>query len=530
MLKKLFLLTLALMLFTCTALADYQSDYYIPPVANEGQYPVVSDGSVSLSYWMSINASAVSWIANNDENSAWKKFQEVTGVDLKFIHPAVGTEAESFKIMVASGDLPDLIQCSYGTYTGGLPQMYTDGLIVDLKPYLEEYAPQYWEVINHDPDTFRYVQDDDKILGFYRITYDDANPWTRANLRQDWLDEFGMESPVTIADYEAYFDAILANKPGVTPLTINLENAETLMPFTSAFDLLKAFYVEDGVVKNYYNADQLYDFVSLMNKWFQKGYISKDFASLTDTEVMALFDGGMLGMYVGSCDNCAIRTANMDIEVTNARYMRKEADSVVKTEIFVTPATQSWLTVVTTACKDIPAAVAAMNYAYTKEGAETFTFGIEGEHFNYDPVTGIPTFTEFMTNNPNGMTISNVSYVYKCHISSRYSFPDTIGIPTLKSADGTTIDARGLWRGENDPLVNASLRLPAMKLTAAESQERADVMAEVGTYGQEMIYKFVVGTESLDKFEAFQKEIMDMGLRRGLEITQGAYDRFIAIK
>ena len=526
--KRLVALILACLLMVGSAIAetDFEKEYFIPSLIQEGQYPAVTDGSVSLTYWMPIDTRALTYIEDNDGNAAWKLAQETTGIDYKFIHPAAGTATESFNTMMASGELPDLIQMTTeNMYSGGIEKMYNDGAIVDLTPYLEEYAPQYWDEIHHDDTILRQVTCNGKVLGFYKMTFADAQPWVYANIREDWLKEFGMESPATIAEYEAYFDAILANKPGVVPLYVNFNNAEQLMPLLSAFDMLKGFYVDNGVVKNFWNADGLKEFIELMRKWYEKGYITKDFASLTDTEVFAMFDVGTLGMYIGSYETAAIRAADLNIEVSHCRYMRKEKDSKVRTEITNYPVSETLpvVTVVTSACKDVAAAVKALNFNYTKEGALAFTFGMEGDHWNYDETTGIPTFTEFMTKNPDGMTIGHVSYIYKCHIRSGYVFPDNIGIPSTSN----TGKGRGKWVGDNDPNVSSELRLPPIRMLPEDSEERNEIMTEVDSYGTEMLLKYVTGVESMDSFDSFVNEVMDMGLDRALEITQKAYDEFV---
>lgn len=52
-------------------------------------------------------------------------------------------------------------------------------------------------------------------------------------------------------------------------------------------------------------------------------------------------------------------------------------------------------------------------------------------------------------------------------------------------------------------------------------------MTEVDSYGTEMLLKYVTGVESMDSFDSFVNEVMDMGLDRALEITQKAYDEFV---
>ena len=535
MIRKALATTLVLLLaFVNVAMADEFADsFYIPPIVNEGQYPVQSDEPITLSYFVPFEAQALPHITSYKDNVAWKKHQEATGISIDFIHPSTDT-AEAFQLMLASGDLPDIIEMTNPTwYSGGLLAMYNDGIIQDLTPYMEDDAPQYKEVIGYSDTCTRQVTEGGMNLGFYKITYEKTiRPYVRANLREDWLIEFGLQNPVTIADYEAYFDAILLNKPGVTPLHIGFQSQTEIMPLSSAYDLIKSFFVEDGTVKHFWNDDNLYDFLTLMHAWYEKGYISSDFASLTGTEVAALFDSGNLGMYIASCDTCADRTAALEnFSATNARYMRKEADSIVRTETANTPVTETYqvVTVVTTACKNVEAAVQFLNYGYTKEGSMLHTFGEEGVAWVYDPVTGVPNYTDLMVNNPDGWTISHVSWINKIHASSAYVFPDAIGIP-FTANNYSTKSARDLWAGEADPNVNAELRLPPIKLSSEETDERAELMTQVDSYGQEMLFKFIVGTESLDRenFDAYVKKIEGYGLTRALEITQTAYDRFMS--
>ena len=112
------------------------------------------------------------FISSYDENPSYQAVQANTVVDIEFIHPAAGTEVESLQLLLASGELPDMIQVQREDwYSGRLKALYEDGAIIDIAPYLDEYAPQYKEVINHDEVAQRQIIDDGKVYGFYKITY-----------------------------------------------------------------------------------------------------------------------------------------------------------------------------------------------------------------------------------------------------------------------------------------------------------------------------------------------------------------------
>lgn len=67
---------------------------------------------------------------------------------------------------------------------------------------------------------------------------------------------------------------------------------------------------------------------------------------------------------------------------------------------------------------------------------------------------------------------------------------------------------------------------PNMLATADEADRLLFLQADMKTYTKEMIQKFIMGTESLDKYDAFLNQLDAMGLDEVLEIKQAQYDRY----
>lgn len=521
--KKTIALFLAmLMLLSASSAFAEIPGYWNPPSVNEGQYPF-SDETITLTYWTTMNAGAANFISSYDENPAYIKLQEDTGIDLQFEHAVVGMEQDNFNTMIMSAELPDIIllpKTSY--YDGGLKKMYEDGVIIDLTPYLETYAPQYLACVNHSEISQKQIMEGDngEIYGFYRMSHAGYFPYYRMNVRADWLKEFGMTEPTTIAEYEAYLEAVKTQK-GVDPLCMTFGGTgdDLLM---GAFDTVHDYYVKDGKVQYYANTEEYREFLRLMNKWYNNGYISKDFLTLTETEMAAKFDSGTLGMYPQSVDVVYSRVQKLDLEVTNLPYMRKEADSVLHSEKSATPVDPgvACVSVVTSACKNVEAAVAYLNYAYTYEGGLIANWGIEGEAWNWGE-DGLPKFTDLYLNNPDGMTTSNCAYALRCHLGSKYTYADNI----CGLTDEGQVANRSLWN--DDPNVDSALRLPPINLTAEETSERAEYESEFTVYANEMMIKFITGAASLDtEWDKYVDTINSMNLLEAIAITQAAYDRY----
>jgi len=536
--KFLILLCLCVFCFTSAlaveapAYEDAMPGFYKPPVMKEGQYPIEEEG-VKLSYWMEIQGNAVAWIDSYAKNPAYQKAEADTGVEIEYLHPAAGTSKEAFQLLF-SGELPDMIQVrAEHWYNGGLQALYDDGIIIDVTPYLEQYAPQYLEVLNVSDTTRAQCYTDGKVLGFYKITHAPALPYNRVNVNKDWLDEMGVAEPVTIAEYEAYFDWVLANKPDVVPLYIgNLTttSAQMMNLFTGAYDFLYDWYVDRDnpeKVRYWANSPHLKEYLTMMNEWYNKGYLGKDFLALTAAEAQALFDAGKLAAICDSVDATFNRVTALEngFATTNLPYMRKEKDSVLGSGLtdFPVSLTAPFVTVITSSCENVEAAVQYLNYGYTYEGAMPYNFGIENEGFVWGE-DGLPKFTDLMINNPDGMTVSNTSYVLKGHFASRYCYPDNLAHPNVASKKEALAN-RTKWAGDTNE--QNFLQLPPIKLTAEETAERAALMAQVDTYAKEMMLKFIMGAESLDNFDKYLVEVTEYGLAGATAITQAALDRYL---
>jgi len=53
-------------------------------------------------------------------------------------------------------------------------------------------------------------------------------------------------------------------------------------------------------------------------------------------------------------------------------------------------------------------------------------------------------------------------------------------------------------------------------------------MSDVETYVSENIVQFIMGTRSLDQYDAFVQQLKDMGIEQALQIKQNAWNRYIA--
>lgn len=134
------------------------------------------------------------------QNPAIARAEELTGVHAEVNFVVMDAFAEKFNLMIASSEYPDFI--SSGAYVGGCAQAFEDEVIIDITELTETLAHNYMALISQDEITLKSAYDDEsRILGFATISKNAALPTDGLIIRQDWLDDLGLEAPVTYGDY-----------------------------------------------------------------------------------------------------------------------------------------------------------------------------------------------------------------------------------------------------------------------------------------------------------------------------------------
>ena len=108
-------------------------------------YPVANDGQ-TLDIWCPIQAPAAKYITSYNEQEIYTEISKNTGIATNYIHPALGQEKEQLGLLIAGGDLPDIIQIR-DLYSGGASSGVDDGIFYDLTDLVKTYAPDYYALI-----------------------------------------------------------------------------------------------------------------------------------------------------------------------------------------------------------------------------------------------------------------------------------------------------------------------------------------------------------------------------------------------
>lgn len=488
------------------------------------KYPIETEAK--LTYWCDI-PTAVSTVYNNiGETEFAKNLEKATGVKVEYMHPAAGQEKTALSLMIASDQLPDMIEANWLGHGGGASKSIEEEIILELNDLIDENAPNLRKFLEENPEIDKMVKTDDgSYYAFPFIRGDDRLLVSVGNLiRNDWLEELGLDKPETIQELEEVLIAFRDKKGASLPLSFNPgQRSRFLGNFSTSAD----FYLENGKIvygpmtENYKTA------VETMKRWYDMGLLDPNFVSADDTAITSNVLNGKTGVTVntggGGLGTWLDSMKGKDWSMTGMPFTKISEDKNVTYFPVENPYPGYGSVAITTACKNPALAVRWLDYAYGEEGNVLFNFGTEGVSF--EKTDDGYKYTETIFNNPDGLTMAQAM--------SKYFKSSTDG-PFVQSVDyidgfyyrPQQQEALDAWTKNISSVRNNNL--PPFSLTEDESKEYSEIMAEIKKYESKMYTAFVMGTSSMDDFDSFVGTLKKMKIERAIEINQAALDRYNA--
>lgn len=493
---------------------------------------------VTLTMWAPFNVNAASVMEDFNGSLVFQEMEKRTNVHIEFIHPAIGQDSEQFNLMIASQEYPDMIMGGVSNYKGGGDLAVEEGVFLQLNDLIEEYAPNYMAILESNPEAKRQASSDSGIMSAILPMMRQENLcWYGPIIRKDWLEETGLDIPVTVADWETLLTAMKENHPDSTPLLFHTSGASAGNSFKergydfwgvfmSAYGIgtssgtFGAMYNDDGTVKYAPIEDGFKDYLELMNRWYENGLIDVDYPARDLDGINAMITSGTAGAMVGSVDVASNLFDSQGIEYVTAPYPVLNEGDPVRLRAYDAVASPIGNSVsITTQCENPEIAVAWLDYAFSEEGSLLYNFGVEGD--TYTMVDGMPTFTEKVLNNPDVPTETGL-YLYKMQVFPQLRWGALANPGTVKNTK--VVEEKTAWTEAG----NAELTMPPVSLTAEEGNDLAKILNTTDVYQNEMVTKFIMGVESLDKFDEYVEQLKKMKIEDAIAIYQDALDRYLA--
>ena len=204
-------------------------------------YPLEEGGTISMWYY---TPPYVQFVDSNANFNALKAAEEATGVKLDFIEVGSASASEQFNLMVAGGDMTDLIPV-IEYYSSGVTKAYEEDVIMDIEPYVEEYMPNFAAVREClSEKTQKQLMTDGALLAFYQVN-DGSFAANGQVTRGDWLDELGISFDSTLISLDQ-FDDMLHQMHDKYNVAHTIYFTDGTLPLNAVFDTSIPTLVGDG--------------------------------------------------------------------------------------------------------------------------------------------------------------------------------------------------------------------------------------------------------------------------------------------
>jgi putative aldouronate transport system substrate-binding protein len=492
-------------------------------------YPIQTKETLTL--WAMFPPNLTGVRTKWDDTPFFQEWQKVTGVPMKFIHPAANQEKESLNMMLASGDLPELIEYDWlKEFPGGPEKAISDGYILKLNDLIDKHAPNFKAYLKAHPEVDKQVKTDNGSYYVFPFLRGDANSMVYQGpiIRKDWLDELGLTVPTTIDEWYTVLKAFKEKKGVESPITL-LSSPKALAAldyggFTGAFGVLKDFYVENGKIKYGPMEPGYKEFLATFRKWYAEGLIDKNFATVDTKTLDASMTSGRAGSTIGNTGagigkwTPVLKEKDAKAVLAPAPYpvLNKGDKPKFGQKDFAYGSGKS--TAITAKTKNPELAVKLLDYGYSEEGSKLFNFGAEGSSYKLD--NNYPKYTDLLMKNPDKLSPAQAFSLYT---RSNYYGPfvlakefneQYLALPEQREAIQT-------WQTDMDKYI-----LPPITATPQESSELASIMTDVKTLVDETSLKIILGAEPIEAFDKYVEKLKSLKIDRAIEIEEAALARY----
>lgn len=346
-------------------------------------------------------------LASGDANPQWddmqseigKVIQEKTGITLQQEFPVGGSDADMFALMVASDEYPELVMPK-----GQVNKLVDAGALIDLRPLLEEHAPNILKVYGEYMNRLAYSPEDDSIytlpLAGVGQTYFDAGGGFQ--LQHQVLEELGYPEIKTLQDYENAIKTYLEKNPTTEDgqprvgLSLNGGEWQILITVTNpAFYATGApddgeFYVNQDTyeVMMHYQRPEEREYFRWLNHMNDIGLLDKEsFVQKYDQYKAKIASGRVLGIIDQDWDYAeaenALKAEGRFAE-TYANFPVTLDETYKEASFMGTGYLGGYGVGITVDAKDPVRIIKFLDYLASEEGQILVNWGIEGKHYTVD--------------------------------------------------------------------------------------------------------------------------------------------------
>lgn len=466
-----------------------------------------------------------------NETLLWKTYEEMTNIHIDWELVPFEGRTEKRNLTLQGGQLPDVF------YTMAMPnedllkygQM---GWFIKLNDLIEEYMPNLSALLEQFPEIKSGATFPDGNIYAIPTIYDPEFKsvlLTKLWIRQDWLEQLGMDMPQTIDDFYNYLKAVketdLNGNGEHDEVPYGATNIDGLVnvlkgPFGIGNKGLKHPYLDEdpetGELRFYPISDEYKAMLEYIHKLFSEELIQQNIYTLDTNQSYSMGSQGLYGSTVISSPETLYGKAGENF--IGADALEGPAGKLYTAS--TSPLAHMGGFVVTKENKYIPQTLRWLDYFYSEEGARLFFLGVEGVTYEVTE-DGEYQYMDHIVNSPEGLTMEQELSKYITWLGGGY--PGIVREKTFKGAESLPKTVEAAKRLE--PYLIDEI-WPSFTYTEEENRKLAGLQGDIHKYVNEMRDKFITGTEPLSKWDEYVEQIKKMKLDEYMKIQQAALDRY----
>lgn len=351
---------------------------------------------------LSIMSAYFSATAPEENDPIQKALSDLTGVDIEMRWAPNADYQAQTNVVLASDDIPDVIVVQGKSQ--GFVQTAEAGGFWDLTKYIE--SGEYPNLVAYDDQVQEAASVNGKIYGVMRKR--DLIRYVLI-LRQDWLDNLGLEAPTTTEELKEVARAFTEDDPdgnGVDDTFGMFNGSWSGIGQSTPLDAIEVWFgagnvwrEEEGELIPVWYTDEFKEALDYSREFFENGWMEPDFPTADNTKTNEKFFAGQTGILVGvsSWFNDLYKLAKEIDPATADGLMTIEGQPEGPNGTYALPSAgySGFLAISKAKVKteaDLKKVLEVLDTMASEKGQRLLVNGIEGE--NYEEVDGYAKYLD----------------------------------------------------------------------------------------------------------------------------------------
>lgn len=481
----------------------------------EEEQPIVVDEVLELTIFES------SVQPFDDDYPVFLKAAELTNVKLKGVVSKNSSDiTQSFNLMVAAGDMADIVQFSRTR----IHELALEGAFVELDDLINDHAPNLKAFLESNPDIKKHAKASDGKI--YSIPFiPDGAAALGWFVRNDWLKKLGLKQPKNVDQLYTVLKAFKTLDPNgngkedeIPYFSRDWSYERRLADLSMMWDAHENWYLDGDEVKFGPMEPEYKTAYDNLAKWYDEGLIDQEFFTRGKTArdyALKQNVGGMTHDWFGS-------TSGYNYSITDIEGFEfipfappANINGVVKENTRRSRLTDSsWA--ISSLNENPIETIKYFDFFFTEEGRRLMNFGIEGE--TYTMVDGKPILMDSIINSEKGALSALREYGSQLNIGYHQDFEYEKQWMSPIAKEGVVEYI------ENDYFAK---QFPVLQLTPEEKTRFSELMVAIKTLVDEARQEWILGAEDVNSgFDDFVDTLIQYNIEEAIAIQQAAYDRF----